>query len=196
MKFAKLLIAVAAAAAAFAAHAESDLNVSNTAGASASAKLDFRITVPRIIFLRVGTGTNFADALGGANINMVDFTLTANDLTSVAPIAGVPNAGASSTAGSVDARVLGNGGDVSFRAVGSGAGLTAPGVTTPVAWSQIAPTSTGSLPHPTIGGGAANLTATNNVVNASSTWKFDYLNANAISAGVYTGQVTYTAALP
>ena len=196
MKFAKLLIAAAAVAAVFSAQAESDLTLAPATGGSASAKLDFRITVPRIIFLRVGTGTNFADALGAANINLVDFTLTANNLTSGAAIAGVPNAGASATAGAVDARVLGNGGSVSFTAVGSGAGLVAPGVATPVAWSQIAPTAAGSLPHPVIGGAATSLTATNNVVNASSTWTFNYTNSAAIAAGVYTGQVTYTAALP
>jgi hypothetical protein len=194
MKFAKLLIAAAAVAAVFSAQAESDLNTSGVAGASASAKLDFRITVPRIIFLRVGTGTNFADALGGANIDRVDFTLTANDLTSGAAIAGASGAGAYP----IVARVLGNGGNVSFSATGPAVGLSGPVGSTPVPWTQIVPAvaAGGTLPHPVVNGAITNLPATNSVVNATSNWTFNYANSTAIAAGVYNGQVTYTAALP
>ena len=116
MKFAKRLLALAVIGAAFAAHAESDLNVSNAAGASAVAKLDFRITVPRLIFLRVGTGVNYADALLGANIDRVDFTLAAADIASGLAIAGASGSGPDP----IVARVLGNGGNVTFSATGSG----------------------------------------------------------------------------
>jgi hypothetical protein len=199
MKFAKHLLALALIGAAFTAHAESDVNVSNAAGASAVAKLDFRITVPRLIFLRVGTGVNFADALGGANIDRVDFTLAAADIASGLAIAGASGAGAYP----IVARVLGNGGNVTFSAAGSGTGLVhtpiAPAVAGPVVpWSQIVPAVAvgGTLPHPAIGGASSTLTATSGVVNATSNWTFSYTNTSPVAAGQYDGQVTYTAALP
>jgi hypothetical protein len=196
MKFTKSLIAVAVIAAAFSAHAESDLNIGSAAGLSATAKLDFKIVVPRLIFLRVGTGVNFADALGGTNIDRVDFNLTAADITSALPIAGVAGQGPYAVA----VQVLGNGGNISFTANGTAGGLTNGSQT--IAWSQIAPTSsnTAGLPHPAIGNGVAgaatSLPAAANVVNQTANWTFSYLNTNAMAAGSYNGQVTYTAALP
>ena len=59
------LIAMAAVAAAVGvatpALAESDIATAAAGAISASARLDFRITVPKIIFLQVGTGTAFSD---------------------------------------------------------------------------------------------------------------------------------------
>ncbi len=191
MKYIKTLVAVAAVAAAFSAHAESDINTGATAGLSAVAKLDFRVVVPRIIFLRVGTGTNFADALGGTNIDRVDFNLTAADVGSGAAIAGAAGQGPYP----VVARVLGNGGNVSFTAVGSGTGLS--NGTQVIPWSQIVSVASGgSLPHPAIGGAASALTAAANIVDQTSTWNFSYSNSTAMASGQYNGQVTYTAALP
>lgn len=195
MKYIKTLVAVASIAAAFSAQAESDINTGAAAGLSAAAKLDFRVVVPRIIFLRVGTGTNFADALGGTNIDRVDFNLTAADVGSGASIAGAAGQGPYP----VVARVLGNGGNVSFTANGTSGGLTNGTQTIP--WSQISPVvSGGSLPHPAIGNGVAGttstLTAAAGVVDQTSTWNFNYLNANAMAAGTYNGQIIYTAALP
>jgi hypothetical protein len=194
MKFAKLLIAAAAIAAVFSAQAESDLNVSTASGAAASAKLDFRITVPRLIYLRVGAaGPGFSD-LG--TVDRVDFTLTADDITSGAAIAGASGSGAYP----IVARVLGNGGNVSFSATGPAAGLTGPALSTPVPWTQIvpvvAPVGGTTLPHPVVNGGTNNLPATNSIVNLTSNWTFNYSNTNPLAAGEYNGQVTYTAALP
>lgn len=196
MKFVKLLIAAAAAAAVLSAHAESDINTTGAAGAAASAKLDFRITVPRVIFLRVGTGVNFADALNGANIDRVDFTLAATDLTSGAAVAGASGAGAYP----ILARVFGNGGNVTLSATGPAAGLAGPAGSTPVPWTQIvpvvAPVGGTTLPHPVVNGATTNLPATNSIVNLTSNWTFNYTNTNPLAAGQYNGQVTYTAALP
>ena len=72
--------AVAAVAAAFSVQAESNIVTAATGALTANAKLDFRITVPRILFLRVGTSAGFVDSLGGANLDRVDFALTAADL--------------------------------------------------------------------------------------------------------------------
>jgi hypothetical protein len=49
------LLAAAVAAAPFAANAESQF-VNGTG--TASAKLDFRVTIPRVLFLRVGAGAD------------------------------------------------------------------------------------------------------------------------------------------
>ena len=184
MKFAKQLIALATAAAAFSAYAESDITTG--AGAlTATARLDFRVIVPKVLFLQVGTGTAFADV---ATIDRVDFTLTAAQATSGAAVAGV------STGGAINARVLGNGGTVTFGAVGTVGGLTNGAQTIP--WSEIAPTATGgTLIHPAISGATSALAATAGVVNSSTVYSFNYSNTNVVAAGQYDGRVTYTASV-
>ena len=186
-----LCLSLALGCVAFSAHAESDINSSAGAGISATARLDMRVTVPRVLFLRVGRGTNFADS---TLIDRVTFTVSAANVGS-----GVPIAGVNTPAGPLVARVLSNGGNVSFRARGVAGGL-AKG-TRRIPWTQIiASTSGGSLPHPVIGNGvagaAASLGAVAGVVNQTSTWTFNYSNSNPVEFGTYNGRVTYTAAVP
>jgi hypothetical protein len=196
MKLHQLVLVISTLGLLTSARAESDLNTGTAAGLGASAKLDFRVTIPRMIFLRVGTGVNFADALSGANIDRVDFNLTPADIASATAVAGAAGQGPYPVA----VRVLSNGGNISFTASGTAGGLTN-GVQT-VPWSQITPTSSNAagLPHPAIGNGVAgavtNLSATANVVNQSANWTFSYNNTTAMAAGTYNGQITYTAALP
>jgi hypothetical protein len=194
MKFAKHLIALAAVAAAVAvpmsAQAESDVNTVSSVGQSASARLNFRVTVPKVIYLQVGTGTAFSDV---TTVDEVLFSLTAGQVTT-------PGAVAASGAG-VTARILGNGGNVSLTALGAAGGLVNTPMSTSIAWSEITGTSSSaSLPHPAIGNGvagaASSLTAVAGIVNQTATWTFSYANAASVAAGDYTGQVTYTAALP
>ncbi len=187
MKFAKQLVALAVVGAAFSAFAESDINTA-AGPSSAIAKLDFRITVPRVVFLQVGTGTLLTDV---ATVDLVNFTLTPTDVGS-----GVAEAGVS-TGGVINARVLANGGgNVSFTAAGSGTGLTGAGLPV-IPWSQIVPTATGgTLIHPAISGGASTLTAVAGVVNQSTVYSFNYSNTNTMQAGTYNGQVIYTATQP
>ena len=186
MKFAKQLIALAAVAAAFSVHAESDINTGPAVGAlSAVAKLDFRVTVPKIIFLQVGTGTSYSDV---TTVDRVDFILTAANITSGLAVAGV------STGGAINAKVLGNGGTVTFGAVGTAGGLTNGAQTIP--WSQIVPTATGgTLVHPAISGAASSLAATAGVVNQNTVYSFNYSNTSTVAAGTYNGQVVYTASV-
>ena len=184
MKFAKQLIALAAVAAAFSAHAESDIN-SGVGALNAVAKLDFRVIVPKVLFLQVGTVTAFNDV---TTVDRVDFTLTAAQATSGAAVAGV------STGGTINARVLGNGGNVTFGAVGSVGGLTN-GVQT-IPWSDIVPTATGgTLIHPSISGAPSSLAATAGVVNQNTVYTFNYSNTSVVAAGTYNGQVLYTASV-
>ena len=193
MKFAKHLIALAAVAGAVAvplsAQAESDINTTAAVGQSASARLNFRVTVPKIIFLQVGTGTAFSDV---TTVDEVLFSLTAAQTTTAGAVAG---------AAGVTARILGNGGNVSLTALGATGGLANAAAGTSIAWSAISGTSSSaSLPHPAIGNGvagtASSLTAVAGIVNQTANWTFSYANAATVAAGDYTGQVTYTAALP
>lgn len=181
------LLVLGLAAASLCAQAESNINTGATSGLAASARLNFRVTVPRVIFLQLGSGTFMAD--GGTTDN-VDWTLTAANLGT-----GALNA----STGVVAARVLGNGGPISLTANGLAGGPSNGAQVIP--WTSFsATTSLAGLPHPVIGNGAAGtptlLAATNNVVNLSANWTFSYSNAAPIASGTYTGGVTYTAALP
>ena len=186
MKFAKTLIALAVVGASASSFAASNIATGAAAAAiSATAALDFRVAVPRIIYLQVGTGTAFA---ANATVDLVTFSLTAGQVTGGGAVAGTSGA-------AITARVLGNGGAVNFSAAGSGTGLTNTGLAT-IPWSQITGTGSAGLPHPTIGGAATVLPATLGIVNQTTTFTFSYANATQMAAGNYNGTVTYTAALP
>ena len=190
MKLQKLWLAAAMVFVAFAAQAESDINSSAGAAVNATARLDMRVTVPRMLFLRVGRGTNFADS---TLRDRVTFTVSAVNVGSAVPIAGA------NSAGPLVARVLGNSGNVSFRASGALGGLAKGARRIP--WTQVvASTAGGTLPHPAIGDGVAGaasiLSAVAGVVNQTSTWTFNYSNSNPVEFGTYNGLVTYTASVP
>ena len=73
-KLAVALAATVAFAAPLLSHAESAINTTNLANATAAANLDFRVTVPRVLYLRVGTGTANA---ANATKDLIDFTVPA-----------------------------------------------------------------------------------------------------------------------
>ncbi len=198
MKFAKHLFVAALAVTAFAAQAESDINTAAAGTAlSTTARLDFRVVVPRVLFLRVGTGTDFAD--NATDIDRVDFNLTATDVITALGGGSTSVAGAGGLgAHPVALRVLGNGGAVSLSAAGTAGGLSNGTVAENIPWSRVS--ATGATAHPVIGNGVAGapttLAATNKVVNINSTWTFAYANSAAQAEGTYNGRVTYTASLP
>lgn len=177
-----------------AARAESALRIGAVPSLSASARLDFRITIPRMLFLRVGTGSAFA---ANTTVDTVEFNVPEG-----ASGSGVAVAGQSPTA--ITARVVGNGDNISFSAAGSAGGLAGPGTST-VPWTQIVAAAgsvsgSGTLPHPAIGSGTAGaattLVAAGGIVDQSATWSFNYKNETPMAAGTYSGQVIYTATLP
>jgi len=198
-----LLAAAVLATTPMLANAESDF-VSGTG--SASAQLDFQITIPRILFLRVGTGTDFAD---NATVDMISFNVPGADLgngTSVAATAASGDLGN----GAVTARVLGNGGNVTLTSTTLGALSNGAGST--ISYSQIetAVTALGGvggvpMPHPALadtGTGSVALASTLGIVDRGATWTFSYANDNVVAPGTYggagvnNGRVTYTAATP
>lgn len=199
----KGLALAAAVAAPLAAHAES--NFQSGAGAlNASAKVDFRITIPKVLFLQVGTGTLYAN---NAAVDLIDFNVAAADIGSGTSVAATPGSG-DVGGGTVSARVRGNGGNVTLNVTTSGDLSNGSGDSIP--WGEVSTTATpwvtGTvLPAPTLVSGAGTaltLAATGKVVNQDARWTYVYDNNALVPAGTYggvnvnNGRVTYTAALP
>jgi hypothetical protein len=180
MKFVKTLLAVAALGAAFAAQAESTINSGAAANLATTARLNFSVVIPRVIYLRVGTGTDFTP---NQTIDTVSF----------APGAAAGNGTAIAAGATVGVRLFSTGTGVTLGATGSGTGL-ASGALPVIPWTQISATSTG-LAHPAIGAAAIAVAPTGSITTQAATWSFNFGNAPA-AAGTYTGQVIYTATLP
>jgi hypothetical protein len=185
MKFTKTLLAAAALGSTLAAHAESNINSGAAANLTATARLNFRVTIPRVIYLRVGTGTDFTPS---TTVDTVTFSPAAGNIGTGTAVAGAP--------ATVSVRVLSTGGAITLGAVGSGTGLTNVGLAT-IPWTQITGgSSNAALPNPTIGAAATAIAATAGVVSQTANWNFNYGNAATLAAGNYDGVVTYTATLP
>jgi hypothetical protein len=160
---------------------------------STSARVDFQITIPRFLSLRVGTA--------GAPVDLVNFTVPAANVGNATPVAGT---GGDLGAGSVTASVLGNGGNVTLQA--TTAGPIGNGSAGTIDWSQITTASSNpSLPAPVLANGASAgvaVAAANGVVNQAATWTYSFANSDVIEAGTYGGvntnnsRVTYTASVP
>ena len=202
-KNAAFLVGMAAALLAGTVHAESRVTAvsSGTTALSTTSKLNVSVSVPRILYLRVG------DA--GATINSVTFTVGLTGLTplpqndvvySGAMPVGVGAISVADTNGTSDGQVAvqlwTNNGTANLNC--SGAALTSG--TNTIALSQITVTSAaaGTLGHP--GGSLACTSATRGsagVNNLSDTWTYAYTApATLPAAGNYTTQITYTASQP
>ena len=206
------LIALASAAllAPVLSHAESTTINPAIAGSAASAKLDFTVVIPAVLYLRVGTGSGIAAANNTA-VDSLTFTVPATNLGDSTAVAGV---GGDLTAGAVTVRVFSNfGTNVSLNS--SVSGQLSNGTDT-IPWTQIgvvpAPlasttagyTNTG-IAHPTFSattgaGTAVSLAAgASKMVRQEGKWTFSYNNTSAYPAGTYgstvgnNGRVTYTA---
>ena len=174
---------------------------------SATSRVDVQITVPRILYLQVGTGTYPTNV---TTIDLVTFTPTGAQIANAtANIAAASN-------GTLAARLVGNGGTINLTAQTAGA-LTTGVAGENISWSQIATsTSLAGFPHPAlVDGPAAGATsaygsAAAKVTNLSANWTYAF-NAPAVppAAGVYggagaaspgagtnNGRILYTAAMP
>ncbi len=168
-----------------------------TGAGSATARLDFRVVVPRVLFLGVGTGA--AGLATNTTIDTVTFDYTSN------PAAiGTGAAAGAITGNVVPVRVVGNNGQVALTASTTGALTNATADT--IAWSQITATSSApELPSPVIpltgAGTASNVTLSSGtrITDRSANWTFAYANSAVVAPGTYgttNGRVTYTAAMP
>ena len=185
--------------------ANAESNVQTGAGAlTATARLDFRVTVPKVLFLQVGTGTQLGT---NATINLIDFVVPAANLGDGGVIAATAGSGDLGN-GTVTAKVIGNNGNVTLTsttvgALGNGAGDT-------LSFGQIATaasvlTSATALAAPTLADAAttsSTVPAVGKIVNRDAKWTFSFLNTAVVPPGTYGGvnannsRVTYTASMP
>lgn len=196
------LLAAAIAAAPLAANAESQFNGSGSG--NASARLDFRVTVPRVLFLRVGAGSDFAN---NATVNLIEFTPAAADLGTGAVVSGT---GGDIGGGVVTAKVIGNNGAITLTATTSGALGNGAGDTIPFSEIRTAATTLSTatvLDAPALANGASapvtlNPATGSKVIVRDAQWTFTYANTAVYAPGTYGGintnnsRVTYTASMP
>ncbi len=210
--FTKSLVAlsvIAAIGAPTLARAES-ATVTGAGPLTTSARLDFRITIPKVLFLRVGTGGLFG-AAANATIDLIDFTVPAANIGDGVAINATAASGDLAN-GAVTALLRSNAGVVTLTAntlgaLGNGAGDTIPWSEIAIANSNlVAPAFANTFPHlaalPATGASANFAPApVAKVTNVGSTWTFTYRNTNTVPAGTYggvgvnNGRVTYTASV-
>lgn len=169
---------------------------SNVDAAEASAALDFRVVIPGVVFLQVGTGTFQAD---DGTVNEILFTPTAAELLGASPVAAA--AGGDLAPGQVTVRVWGNVGALQL----SSTATTLDSEGDEIPWTEITVAATNpNLPHPafdadgvmtagplpTLGNGNSRVT------NLQGQWTYSYANSQQYAQGTYTGTVTYTVANP
>ncbi|GAA5006673.1 hypothetical protein FNZ56_04950 [Pseudoluteimonas lycopersici] len=184
------------------ASAESNFQT-GTGSLTATARLDFQITIPKFLYLRVGTGTNLAN---NTTVDLINFAVPATGVGGGTGV--VTTTGGDLTGGKVTARVMGNGGNVTLSSTTAGA--LNDGGTNTISYSQISTTaavltSGTALAAPALADGATTnttVTATNGVVNRDAQWTYAYANSAVVAAGTYggvnvnNGRVTYTAVTP
>jgi len=91
-----------------------------TASPGATAHVDFSIVIPKILYLRVGTGSTYASGtLTSANtIDLITFSPAAGTVGNGTPVAGT---GGDLTGGVETAAIVSNSGNVTLNATASGA---------------------------------------------------------------------------
>lgn len=173
------------------ASAESQLTIGT---GTAAAKLDFRVVVPRVLFLAVGTGA--AGLTTNTTVDTVTFDYTTNP-----GAVGTGAAAGAITGNVVPVRVLGNNGVIALASTNTGALTNATGDSIP--WSEITATSsdTTNFASPAPSGASVNLglSSGTKVTSRTANWTFSYANANVVAPGTYgatNGRVTYTATMP
>jgi hypothetical protein len=186
------------------AHAESNLQT-GTGALTATARVDFKITIPKVLFLQVGTGTKLVTV---GTINLIDFSVPVANLGDGTAIAATAASGDFGN-GTVTARVFGNAGAVTLTSTTLGA-LSNGVAGDSISFAQIGTTSAvlasaAALPAPALADGATTTTtvaAVGKLVDRDAKWTYSYLNSALIPAGTYGGtntnnsRVTYTASVP
>ena len=202
----KTLVGVAAMALPLIATAESNYQT-GTGGLSATAHVDFTITIPRTLYLRVGTGSAYPATLAnGATIDLITFSPALATLGNNTPIAGT---GGDIGGGVETAAILTNSNTVSLTATATGALTDASGDTIPFTQiNTVASALTGTdmlLTAPTLTNGVSTpvtlTAAANKTIAADAKWTYTYQNAAVVPAGTYggvnvnNGRVVYTATI-
>ena len=202
----KTLVGVAAMTLPLIATAESNYQT-GTGGLSATAHVDFTITIPRTLYLRVGTGSAYPATLAnGTTIDLITFSPALATLGNNTPIAGT---GGDIGGGVETAAILTNSNAVSLTATATGALTDANGDTIPFTQiNTVASALTGTdmlLTAPTLTNGVSTpvtlTAAANKTIAADAKWTYTYQNAAVVPAGTYggvnvnNGRVVYTATI-
>jgi hypothetical protein len=192
MKKLSLVLAAAAALASPLAMAESEVTTA-AATSTARARLDFQITIPRVLFLQVGTGS-----LGSNNTGIDLVAFAPNALQLLAPSGNI----AASSGGTVTVRVAGNNGPITLTATAAGA--LNDGGTNTIPWTEIVVTgatvatpatgftSPSAIAHPTLNAAGTTTTsvslgAANTGTRREATWTYAYANSALYAPGTYGG---------
>ena len=186
------------------ASAESTVASAATGSINTAARLDFKIIIPRVLFLAVGTGSTGTALTANPAIDLVTFDYTTN-ATSVGAGTAAPVA---VTGAAVDVRVVGNGGPIGITAATGGPLSNGSGDT--IAWTEITASSTDAANFPTpaipaTGTGASSpvvVSTGTKITNRTATWTYKYANSAIVPAGTYgsipanNSRITYTATMP
>jgi hypothetical protein len=202
----KGILAAAAATVPLLCNAESTFTTGAASPLTATAHVDFQITIPKFLFLRVGTGTG--TATGGyatlGTIDLITWSPTAAQVGS-GVLAGT---GGDLAGGTETAVVVANNGAVTLSSTTTGPLSDGTGDT--ISYATITTTAshntTGTtLPAPALADGATTNTtvpAVGKIVQQDAKWAYTYANATSPPAGTYGGvglnggRVTYTASVP
>lgn len=180
------------------------------AALTSTARVDFQVTIPKILYLRVGTGSAYPTGVltTTGTVDLVSFSPTAAVVGNSTAVAG---AGGDLTGGVETAAIISNSGNVTLNAAATGTGLS-DGAGDNIAFSQITTAATALtgtytlLPAPTLTNGtSANVVLTapaSKVITADAKWTYAYANTTTPPAGTYGGintnggRVVYTATMP
>jgi hypothetical protein len=202
----KTLVGVAAMTLPLIASAESNYQT-GAGGLSATAHVDFTITIPRTLYLRVGSGSTYPATLTSiGSVDLITFSPALATLGNNTPVAAT---GGDIGAGVETAAILTNSNAVSLTATATGALTDANGDTIPFTQiNTVATALTGTdtlLTAPTLSNGVSapvTLTAAaNKTITADAKWTYTYQNAAVVPAGTYggvnvhNGRVVYTATI-
>ena len=179
-----------------------------TAAPGATAHVDFTIVIPKVLYLRVGTGSAYATgALTSVNtIDLITFSPAPGTVGNGTAVAGT---GGDLTGGVETAAIVSNSGNVTLNATAGGALSDGNGDTIPfteITTAATTLTSGTALPAPVLTNG----TSSNVVLTAPATklivqdakWTYKFANSANVPAGTYggvnvnNGRVVYTATMP
>ena len=166
---------------------------------TAAARLDFRVILPRVLFLGVGTGAAGTAANATVDALIFDYSTNGGTIGTGAAAASITNTGGFA-ANAIPVRVLGNNGQIVLTSTNSGNLVNSVTPADTIPFTQItSSTSDPLLPVPVANGGTANPTfntGSTKVTTRTANWTFAYANTVTPAAGTYNGTVTYTASMP
>jgi hypothetical protein len=190
------------------AFAESNVQTGTaTASPGATAHVDFSVVIPKVLYLRVGTGSSYiTGALTSVNtVDLITFSPAAGTVGNGTAVAGT---GGDLTGGVETAAIVSNSGTVTLSSTASAAGLS-DGNGDSIPFTQITTaattlTSGTALAAPALGtAGTVVLTApASKLISQDAKWTYSYANTVNAPAGSYggvnlnNGRVVYTATMP